>query len=60
MNVFSMSYLVSEMWNYAFPVLPLTNNISELNGVWLSQRYLKCKTLGAYAIVQVASVGDIH
>ena len=54
-----MSYLVSEMWNYAFPVLPLTN-ISELNGVWLSQRYLKCKTLGAYAIVQVASVGDIH
>ena len=43
-----MSYLASEMLNYAFLESRLTNtSISELNGVWLSQRYVKCKTLGA-------------
>ena len=41
-----MSYLASEMLIYAFLESRLTN-ISELNGVWLSQRYVKCKTLGA-------------
>ena len=53
-----MSYLVSEMWKYAFPVLPLTN-ISELNGVWLSQRYLKCKTMGAYLVKTYPSIDPI-
>ena len=37
------------MLNYAFleSLESRLTKISELNGVWLSQRYVKCKTLGA-------------